>query len=129
MIERRRREVELLRRKHGQVDHGPQFDWVIVRGVPLPQGYNRAATDVLIIMGPGYPNTPPDNFYVTPGLRLANGSPPSNSSPGSFSHEGTSWDMFSWHHEAGWNPATDPEDGSNLLGFMREVERRLAEVN
>lgn len=100
-----------------------------MRGVPLPDGWNKNATDVLIILGPGYPNTPPDNFYVPTGLQLANGSNPGNFSPNAFSHEGKSWDMFSWHHESGWAPAADIGGGSNLLTFMLEVERRLGEVN
>lgn len=111
------------------MEHGPRFEWILVRNVPLPPGWNTASIDVLVVLGPGFPSTPPDNFYVPAGLRLANGAVPSNFQPSAFNHDGKSWDMFSWHHESGWAPSAAVESGSNLLSFMLEAERRLNEVN
>ena len=129
MLERRVDEVKLLRRKYKEIDHGPQYDWIIVRNVAIPPGWNRLMTDVLLLLGPAYPNTPPDNFYVPTGLRLSNGHPPGGFTLGNFAFNCTNWDTFSWHHEAGWTPAANIEDGSNLLDVMREIERRLSEAS
>ncbi len=116
-------------RRYARVDANPQIDWVVVHDVRVGTGWNRTTTDVLINLGPGYPNTPPDNFYVPSGLRLSNGATPTNFQPNAFTHMGTSWDMFSWHHESGWIPAAVVTEGSSLVSFMLEVERRLAEVD
>jgi hypothetical protein len=50
--------------------------WVIIHDFPLPRGYNYSSTDVLILLPPNYPQTPPDWFYVDYNLRLANGQRP-----------------------------------------------------
>jgi hypothetical protein len=129
VLDRRTAEVELLRKKYSKVDAGAQCEWVIVHSVPLGPGWNRAETDVLLILTGAYPETAPDNFYVPAGLRLQGGAVPGSMTPGSFSHQGQMWDTFSWHIDNGWSPSSDVKGGSNLLGVMREVERRLCEAN
>lgn len=129
MSERRKAEVARLRQRYGTVDHDPGYGWVIVRDLPLPAGWSRPKTDVLLVLQAGYPETAPDNFYVNPGLRVGTDAVPQNFTASGFNHEGTAWDLFSWHPDAGWSPAPRIEEGSNLLDVMREVERRLREVN
>ena len=121
-------EVALLRKKYGVVDHDPNLEWVLVKTVILVAGWNRDATSVFFLLGGGYPSTPPDNFYVPSGLRPANGGSVSNLTPNAITRDGVQWDMYSWHHESGWSPTARPEDGSNLVTFMLEVERRLSEA-
>lgn len=129
MLERRQAEVELLKKRYAKVDAGPQCEWVVVRGVPLGSGWNRTETDVLLLFPGAYPETAPDNFYVPAGLRLKGGGQPGAMTPGQFGHQGQTWDVFSWHIENGWSPKADLNEGSNLLGVMREIERRLSEAN
>lgn len=126
-LERRRQEIELLRRKYGEVEHGLNLDWVLFKQFPLPSGWDRQATDLLVIIPPGYPTTPPDNFYVRNGLRLAHGGPPGNYSENQ-SVLGGSWAQFSFHAQ-GWNPACERGVGDDLLTFMLAVEHRLQELN
>lgn len=126
-LERRRQEIEFLRNKYSETEHGPNLDWVLFKQFPLPEGWNREATELIIIIPPGYPTTAPDNFFVRNGLRLKTGQMPGNYSENQ-SVLGGSWAQFSFHAER-WNPSSDIRDGDNLLTFMLEVERRLKELN
>ena len=125
--ERRQREMELLRKRYPRLEHGPGLDWFRVRELPLPQGWNRESTDVLVLVSLGYPATAPDNFFVTPGLRTARGAPPDNYWENQ-SVLGETWAQFSFHAD-GWAPTDDPATGDSLLVFMLQVERRLQEAN
>lgn len=129
MIERRTREVELLKKRYGKVTHDEGATWVIVHDVPLPPGWSRSTSDVLMTLGAGYPQTAPDNFFVPAGLRLASGGTPGATSANAMQHSGASWDQFSWHANGSWWPAADVENGSNLLTFMGTVEARLREAS
>ena len=126
-LERRRLEIELLRRQYQQVEHGPDIDWILFRAFPLTSGWNRESTDLLVLIPPGYPETAPDNFHVQNGLRTESGAV-----PGNYAEDqevlGESWAQFSYHAED-WSPSPDPHDGDSLLTFMVAVERRLLEVN
>lgn len=128
MKDRLDEEIALLRKEYQAVRHGENYDWVVVEDVQLPDEYNRDGTDVLVFIPSGYPETPPDNFFVPNGLQLSNGGQIDNFSKNHQTHEGGQWDRFSWHEEAGWSPSKDVEDGSNLLTFMGTVEDRLEEA-
>lgn len=125
-LERRAREVELLRKRYGTVEHDQDYSWVLIRDIDVPDGWNRSKTDILALLGPNV-LTPPDNVYVPSGLRLANGSTPSNYSE-EHSYLGREWGQFSFHDSNKmWTPREAVEDGDNLVTFMLEVERLLEE--
>jgi len=129
-LERRGFEIDLLRKGYGEVEHGENVDWILFKSFQLPPGWNRENTDLLIIIPPGYPVTPPDNFFVRNGLRIiADGAErvPSNYSENQ-TVLGGSWAQFSFHAQV-WNPAPDSLEGDNLLTFVLAVERRLQELN
>jgi hypothetical protein len=130
MIERRKREVELLRCGFGQVDVGEHLEWVIIRHYPLISGWNRSQTEVLVTIPPGYPNTPPDNFFTDNDLRLSDGNrQPENTSP-NIQQLGKAWLQFSFHVQKGdWQPHMDLLNGHNLLTFMEGVRQRLLELS
>ena len=132
MMDRRRLEIELLREKYGELEVGPSLNYIIFSSFQLPEGWNMEIIRVLVIIPGNYPISPPDNFYVTPGLRTINGAPPGSYAE-SQNHYGKDWGVFSMHLEdAGtWNPSTDNVlDVTNLLTFMMSVvEKRLSEVN
>ena len=63
--------------------HSAEFDdesgsWVVIKDFSLPEGYNYEMTDILVLLPPNYPQTPPDWFYVDDNLRLADGRRPSH---------------------------------------------------
>ena len=125
--ERLQREVQLLQRRFEKVGHDGSGAWILLSQVPLPAGWDRSSTDVLVVIPPGYPATPPDNFFVPVGFRLNSGQSPSNYSE-SQTINGTQWGQFSFHAQE-WNPAASIEDGDNLSTFMVAVTQRLSEVN
>lgn len=129
MRARLQRELELVERRFGGLEVGPNSDWVIVKGVSLGAGWSKGEIRVLVLLPGGYPTTPPDNFYADPDLRLANGSVPSSASADQQA-AGSNWLLFSYHVESSdWSPAPEPEDGHNLLTFLEGVLNRLREAN
>ena len=129
MLERRKQEAELVKARYGEIEVGSNFEWIIIRRYPLPSGWNRSEVALLVLIRPGYPTTPPDNFFVDNDLRLVNGQVPGNASPNQ-TQLGRPWLQFSYHVDgAGWKPHPDLLKGHNLLTFLLGAEKRLSEVN
>jgi hypothetical protein len=127
MIERRKEEMRLVAAQHGEVECDQDGAWILVRRWPLPAGWAVAETPLLIVLPPGYPATPPYGFFTDPGVRLAGGGEPSNSSLGHTQLD-QAWRQFSFTVEE-WQPHADAARGHNLATFLLGVGRRLAEVN
>lgn len=128
MQDRRQAEIELLRRRYGDLEVGANLDWALFKAFPVPPGWSTKVTELLVMIPQGYPLTPPDNFYVSPGFRLSSGSQAGNFSEVSLL--GRQWGQFSFHPDKEqWKPSPDILDGHNLLTFMLQVEQRLRELN
>ena len=125
--DRRQREIDLLRERYGEIEQGQDRDWLLFKHFRLPEGWNREETELLVLIPPGYPTTPPDNFYVRSGLRLED-----ETMPASYTDVqtvlGESWGQFSFHSKE-WNPSMDLDDGDSLLTFLLAAEHRLKELN
>lgn len=93
---------------------------VIIRSFPLGDGYNKAASDLLLQVPRSYPDAGPDMFWVDLDVTLASGGIP-QSAEATNPFVGRTWRRFSWHR-AGWNPAID-----NLHGYLEFICRRLRE--
>ncbi len=129
MRERIQRELELVKRKFGELEAGPNNDWFVVKRFPLGPGWNKPVTHVLVLLPGGYPTTAPDNFYTDSDLRLAGGAVPGSATAGQQA-AGLTWLLFSYHVESGdWRPDPTPDDGHNLLTFLEGVARRLREAS
>jgi hypothetical protein len=130
VLERRRQEVELVVARYGELEYPSDYSHVVIKRWPLPPGWSAAATEVLILLPAGYPQTPPDSFYTPDSLTLEGSAEPDRAS-GRISHRGRSWRQFSWHfvEPRDWQPHPDPEQGHNLLTFLLAVEARLREPN
>lgn len=130
MLERRERELELVEAQFGELERAIDLSWFVIRRLTLPSGWNKTETAVLILLPPGYPETPPDNFHTDPDLTLAAGAEPGNAS-GMVDHADRRWRQFSWHFEDTneWKPHAEIERGHNLLTFLLGVQQRLAETN
>ncbi|MGH9921781.1 MAG: E2/UBC family protein [Nitrososphaerales archaeon] len=129
MIERRLQEVELLRKQYGELEHGTSVEWILFKKFKLPLGWDREFTELFVLVPAGYPSTPPDNFFVPVGFKLANGQKiDAYTEP--HPHIGRQWGQFSYHIIDGeWRPANNILEGDNLQTFMIKVLDRLKEAN
>lgn len=132
MLERREREIELVEARFGELEIADDYSWFTIRRYELPTGWNKTATQILVLLPPGYPETPPDNFYADLDLRLAGeGDRRAEGGTDGPTHEGRQWQQFSWHFvdPTEWQPHTEIERGHNLLTFMDGVVQRLSELS
>ena len=124
--ERWKQDLDLVKAQHGPVEVATDMSWFAIPHWPLPAGWSSQHTTVFVMIPPGYPVTPPDNFYVNPDLRLENGAMPGSTSL--VNQAGRQWLQFSYHVESGeWKPHADFQRGHNLLTFLQGVARRLGE--
>jgi hypothetical protein len=122
-------ELILVHQKYGDLEVSSEGKWFIVKEWPLPPGWSKPYSRVLVLIPPGYPPTPPDNFYTDNDLRLANGGLPTNTSANQVK-EGQQWLQFSYHADpATWRPHADVTKGHNLLTFLEGVWGRFLEAN
>lgn len=126
MHERVQQEICTVREKFPELQHGEQWNWVLIPEYLLPEGrFNKETSKLLFLVPTAYPNAGPDNFFVDGNLRLAGGASPPAFNQGSNSSSGAApvpgdWGWFSWHPQD-WRPAAKVEDGDNLLTFLRGV--------
>jgi len=63
-------EIELLSTHFGKVRFNPLNPTAVtIEKFDLPRGFNRKHAKVLIDLGPHYPELPPQDFYLSRGLR------------------------------------------------------------
>ena len=128
MKERILQEIELLQKIYGDVECGPNVEWILFKEFKLPLGWNRDVMELLIIIPPAYPATSPDNFYTSTGLKTSAGAQPGNYSE-PVPQFGKQCGQFSYHLDGEWHPAADIFKGDNLQTFVLKVIDRLKEVN
>jgi hypothetical protein len=92
--------------------------FVLIHEYPLPPCYTPASCTLLLKLLPGYPNTNPDMFWTTPGIRLASGSPPAAAEVIEV-YDGVQWQRWSRHAQQ-WRPGVD-----NLQTKLRSVRTEL----
>lgn len=94
---------------------------VIMKGVPVPSGYNTASVDVYVRIDPGYPDTQIDMAYFYPPLARQDGKPIGATSGDEF--DGKSWQRWSRHRTSAnpWRPGVD-----NLATHFELINEWLA---
>ncbi len=95
--------------------------FVVFEKYPLPKGWNRSETRLLVITDISYPNSKLDMFWVEPGLRLDGGRNP-QAGEAIESYIGQQWQRFSWHVQK-WNPAFD-----NIKTYLGTIDKRLKDL-
>ncbi len=97
---------------------------VLFPGFDLPGGFDRPQSDLLLRLSAGYPDVPPDMWWLDPPVRRANG----QSIPATEVTEhflGRSWQRWSRHLAAGqWKSGIDGLE-SFLALVRRELERSV----
>jgi hypothetical protein len=80
---------------------------VIFRAYNLPAArFDSGCADILIILPPGYPEVPPDMFYLLPWVRLAAGNRYPNAADQPFAFKSQNWQRWSRHNNE-WRPNVD----------------------
>jgi hypothetical protein len=95
---------------------------VVFPNYPLPLGYDRSTSDLLLRLSPGFPDVPPDMWWFNPPVRLPDGRvvPATELTE---HHLGRPWQRWSRHFNAGqWRSGTDSLE-SFLALIRRELER------
>jgi len=95
---------------------------VVIRNYGLPLGYDRAESDLLLRLSPGFPDLKPDMWWFDPPVRLADGR--SVQATDLTEHYlGRSWQRWSRHLNDGqWRPGIDCLE-SFLALIRKELER------
>ena len=125
MQDRIDQELILLRQRYPGLEYRQDGHWIRIPGYPLPEGWNRSATDVAFQIPIGYPGTPPYGICATEGL-LFSGHLPDNCTPADpVPPFGGAWVRFSWQPTDGWQLAVDVTAGSNLLNWVVSFAERF----
>lgn len=93
---------------------------VILRQYPLPAGlFDTAEADLLILIPTGYPDVPPDMFYMLPWVKLSgnNALPRCADQPHPFA--GQTWQRWS-RHNSEWRPGVD-----GIWSMLKRVDHAL----
>jgi hypothetical protein len=97
---------------------------VVLHDFPLPAGFDRTHSDLLLRIGAGYPDVAPDMWWLDPPVRRADG----QAIPATDVIEhylGRSWQRWSRHLTAGqWRSGVDGLE-SFLALVRRELERSV----
>lgn len=96
---------------------------VVLPAFPLPAGYDREHTDLLLRLSPGYPDVPPDMWWFNPAVKLANGGAPPATDVRE-SHLGRTWQRWSRHLSPGqWRSGID-----SLETFLALIRKELRQT-
>jgi hypothetical protein len=79
--------------------------FVNVKNLPLPEGWNKQSTSLLLQVPPAYPTARPNGFDTDADLRLQNGSIPAGT--GGSNHLGQPWLHFCWQPNQPWDNNRD----------------------
>lgn len=93
---------------------------LIIKGYSLPSGFDREQVDLLIRLASGFPDSPPDMFWVEPTVRLASTGGYAPASEQQEVHVGRTWQRFSRHLGPGaWRPGIDSLE--SWMGSIRQL--------
>lgn len=93
---------------------------IILKGMRLPSGrFDTERANILILLPPGYPDVPPDMFYLLPWVRLAPSGRYAKAADVSHAFAGQSWQRWS-RHNSEWRPGVD-----GIWTMLKRVECAL----
>jgi hypothetical protein len=115
-------EIEELRGNGHSIEVTEEPDWIVLIFAewPLPSGYNKPRSRLLLRIPRSYRFGKPDMFWMDSDIRLSTGAPPRQVSPEQIL--GGTWLRFSWHAQK-WDPARD-----NLRSYLAFVDDGLSKA-
>jgi hypothetical protein len=94
---------------------------VVLPGFCLPEGFEPRTVEMLLMLPFGFPETPPDMFWVSPRVTLR-GAPPQTAE---LTQQiiGRAWQRFSRHLPAGaWRPGDNLKSWVTMINTMLQRE-------
>ena len=105
-----------------QVSDEANMTCVVFNSYKLPAGYDRAEADLLIRISAGYPDVPPDMWWLTPAIHLSNGTTVQATEQTEI-HLGRPWQRWSRHFPQGrWLSGVDSIE-SYLALIRKELQK------
>jgi len=96
---------------------------LIIPDYPVPDGYDRSRTDLLLHLPTSWPDGTPDMFLVSPSLKIA-ATDAWPAAAASFPNiRGRQWQQWSRHFQALWRPGVD-----DLATYLAIVDQALADA-
>lgn len=93
---------------------------VILREFKLPPGrFDTEQADILILLPSGYPDVPPDMFYLLPWVKLVQGAKYPKAADQAHPFNGQKWQRWSRHNNE-WRPGTD-----GIWTMLKRIENAL----
>lgn len=93
---------------------------IILKDYALPAGkYDRDHSDVLIVLPPGFPDAPPDMFYLFPWVKLRDSNRYPRAADQSHQFAGISWQRWSRHSNE-WRAGRD-----GIASFIKRVQHAI----
>lgn len=116
-------EVQELQREGHSIKVKPEGGYanVVFSAYPVPSGFSKPSSSLLLRLPMSYPNGKPDMFWMDSDLTLEGGGIPKQARVIQ-THVGQQWRRFSWHPQK-WNPGQD-----NLRTYLEFVNARLAKA-
>lgn len=97
---------------------------VVIKNYVPPKGYNQEQVDLLLRLNPGFPDVPPDMWWFSPPLLLANGRHV-QATEVTETHLGKAWQRWSRHLGQGqWRSGIDSLE-SFLALIRQELQRSV----
>jgi Prokaryotic E2 family E len=93
---------------------------IILRGFQLPLSrFDVERADILILLPSGYPDIPPDMFYLLPWVKLVQGAKYPLAANQAYSFNGQDWQRWSRHNNE-WRPGVD-----GIWTMLKRIENAL----
>lgn len=105
---------------HRKAEGPDNCKWgLFIENFPIPPGYNRDRSTLMVLIPTGYPGAGLDMFYFDPPLARADGR--KIGALAAEAHFGTNWQRWSRHfHLFKWKPGED-----SIVGYIEYVREEL----
>lgn len=125
MSQRIEQELDLLRRQYPDLQYSEADRWILLPRYELPRGvWDRESAQVCFQIPSGYPGNKPYGFYVSPRIKLADGTDPKNCTESQEPPFAGAWLKFSWDPPE-WRATADLRTGANVLNWVLTFRARL----
>ena len=109
-----------------QISTEANMTCLVLPGYALPAGYDQVQSDLLLRLNAGYPDVPPDMWWFSPAVKLANGRV-IQATELMECHLGRQWQRWSRHFAQGqWKSGIDCLE-TFLALIRKELERCVRE--